>query len=195
MLISDFREEARVLLGTPFADLLQLHSALLWRTHDYGMLRFATHRLTDRQLSKLEKGLGSTHGRHALPDRAALKVHLPYLTLSACSFLMDQPEENGGLAGAGCLVQQGEDLLLFSAEPLAALKTLQDAESRAKTAMMDRVLASKEKTDAPLSIEVLPRHSIESTAAADHACGRCASGLLGGDCDCLGAACVRNGAL
>jgi hypothetical protein len=193
MMISTYKEKARQLLDSgSFDAILGKQRGLFWRTHDYGTLSFGSHRLPDGLRTRMEAGLGLHAGGRGRPDRAVCFLRLTYLPATPDMRVSKDSEEDAGLPGRGCLVKDGEGWLLFSSEPREALLALLHSEAMAKQSILDRVIGLP-ADESPCETTNAPVPVFSSDDMGDP-CGRCSSGLLGGQCDCLGSSCVQNGA-
>lgn len=191
MLPRDYRERARRVLETGrHESLLGPRAGLCWRTHDYGLLVFGGHRLSEacqRELRLLLGGEGhggSRRGGRLRAERCALPLAPLYAFAAAGLACQADPEADGGLPGGGCLVERGGAVYGLSADPEAFLQELVRLEEAGREAVLGRLLGGA--SPAPPAL----RPAEES--AAPGSCGRC-GGLLGGGGQCMGGACARHG--
>ena len=185
----------RILDGGRYRGILPGRCGLLWRTHDFGLLSVDAGRLDDQLRGRIEKLLGAE--RAPVKERAAIPVKLFYALAAGHLALREDPEEPGGLPGAGVLLRSGGDTICLAADPEACLAELSRIEERAREELLARVLGA-----APQGIPTGDTGESSAVSAGappigvhpgeDSACGRCSSGLLGGSCDCLGPSCVNN---
>lgn len=177
-------EEARRLFSCPrCATVLPERAGLLWRTHDGGLAGFQAERLEEPLRRRLEGLLG--HGRQRSRERAALPVRLLYGLAAGGLNVSPDAEASGALPGGGVLLREAGTLVCLTAEPLACLEALAQAEERGRQAVLDRVLGG------PGAAALPPAPAPEAPAThAPGSCGRC-GGLLGGE-GCLGGCCVNH---
>jgi hypothetical protein len=178
-------EEARRIFSCPrCATVLPERAGLLWRTHDGGLAGFQAERLEEGLRRRLERLLG--HGRQRATERAALPVRLLYGLAAGGLRLDHDPEQSGTLPGGGLLLREAETFICLSAEPLACLEALAEAEARGRHALLGRVLGSDESAGPHAPLPTRP----EAEHHAAGSCGRC-GGLLGGE-GCMGGCCVNH---
>ncbi len=183
MLPRNYRERAtRVLDCNQWEDLLGPRCGLIWRTHDFGLMRFHCDRLHSQQLREMEKLLSNPRRGGLQPERAVFPVKLMYALGRGRVSLCENPED-ARLPGSAALLQRGEDLYCVCADPEAALRELARLESEEREGVLARIMGTPQCDTATQSVSQM------STEQDDVSCGRC--GLLGNE-HCAGGACVNS---
>ncbi len=177
MTAAHYREQARLaLMAGQRAGILPERAALMWRTHDHGLMVFEGGRLEEGLAAELRKLLG--HGRQSAPEAAVFPVRLLYALAPAA--LRGQSLET--LPGKGRIVEGRGTRLCLCVDPLTCMEALANLEERGRARVLDHLL------DAPGVQEPGPREEDDGNQGS---CGQC-GGLLGCSA-CAGSACVRHG--
>jgi hypothetical protein len=190
MQVGFFKEVARRILDNDkFDSILTSPAGMLWRTHDYGILEFSSARMNELDFREARRLLGVGQSKQAgflrKCERAIVPVNLLYY-FSKFPEDNSDPEIDSGLPGKGTVIRGARTCFMLSSQPEDCLRELLKLEKSFGEEIINRILAS---TSLPKADH---NSSIPLDIVAENPCGKCSSGLLGGDCDCMGSACVNN---